>query len=378
MADFTSRQIKNTFKAVLHVDDLTNGVTASLTQVYDGEDTATPIHVSTTAVKLDTVTFQNSAEYFTEIAGLSPPSTNQVALYAKSDGILYFQNDTGTEYNLGLPSLAMNDLTDVTISGVANNDIIQYSSGSAAFLNVTFASFEASLTHDNLAGFVANEHIDWTSTTSNFSTSGTAATGALSVTGHLNITGDVQTGTWVADDVGVAYGGTGRSSATAYAVICGGTTATAAHQSVVGTGTSGQVLTSNGASTLPTWQAASAGSAVTYSTTAGEALSAGDIVYMHTDGKVYKALANGTIAQSRAAGVAQSSVAADAAVNILVSGVETGLSSLTIGSVYYVDTTAGGVTATAPATSGDNIVMVGVALTTTDLEFKPQYMYAKG
>jgi hypothetical protein len=58
-------------------------------------------------------------------------------------------------------------------------------------------------------------------------------------------------------DVPVADGGSGRSDATAYAVICGGTTSTAAHQSVASVGTSGQVLTSNGAGALPTFQDAS-------------------------------------------------------------------------------------------------------------------------
>jgi hypothetical protein len=55
-------------------------------------------------------------------------------------------------------------------------------------------------------------------------------------------------------DVAVADGGSGRSAATAYALICGGTTSTAAHQSVAGLGSSGQVLTSNGAAALPTFQ----------------------------------------------------------------------------------------------------------------------------
>ena len=52
----------------------------------------------------------------------------------------------------------------------------------------------------------------------------------------------------------VAGGGTGVSSFTAYAVICGGTTSTGALQSVASLGTSSQVLTSNGAGALPTWQ----------------------------------------------------------------------------------------------------------------------------
>lgn len=52
----------------------------------------------------------------------------------------------------------------------------------------------------------------------------------------------------------VASGGTGATSATAYAVLTGGTTSTGAVQSVASVGTSGQVLTSNGAGALPSFQ----------------------------------------------------------------------------------------------------------------------------
>lgn len=77
----------------------------------------------------------------------------------------------------------------------------------------------------------------------------------------------------------VAGGGTGDTSFTAYAVICGGTTSTGALQNVSGVGTSGQVLTSNGAAALPTWQTPSGGGgalvqqvrAETQSTTSGSA-----------------------------------------------------------------------------------------------------------
>ena len=55
--------------------------------------------------------------------------------------------------------------------------------------------------------------------------------------------------------MGVPSGGTGVSSATAYSVLCGGATSTGAFQSVSGLGASGEVLTSNGAGALPTWQA---------------------------------------------------------------------------------------------------------------------------
>src|SRR3989344_6235690 len=58
-----------------------------------------------------------------------------------------------------------------------------------------------------------------------------------------------------------AYGGTGLSSLTTYAVLTGGTTSTGNLQQVSGLGTSGQVLTSNGAGALPSWQAATGGTA---------------------------------------------------------------------------------------------------------------------
>lgn len=58
--------------------------------------------------------------------------------------------------------------------------------------------------------------------------------------------------------VTVANGGTGLTTTTAYGLIAAGTTATGNFQQVSGTGTSGQILTSNGAGALPTWQNAPA------------------------------------------------------------------------------------------------------------------------
>lgn len=61
--------------------------------------------------------------------------------------------------------------------------------------------------------------------------------------------------------VTVAQGGTGVASTTAYGVITGGTTSTGALQNA-GTGTTGQVLISNGSSALPTWQNYASGSLI--------------------------------------------------------------------------------------------------------------------
>jgi len=66
----------------------------------------------------------------------------------------------------------------------------------------------------------------------------------------------------------VTKGGTALTSATAYAVLCGGTTSTGAFQSIASVGTSGHVLTSNGAGALPTFQAAAGGTAIEIDTVA--------------------------------------------------------------------------------------------------------------
>ncbi len=52
----------------------------------------------------------------------------------------------------------------------------------------------------------------------------------------------------------VAGGGTGNTTFTAYSVILAGTTATGAFQNVSGVGTANQVLVSNGAGLIPSWQ----------------------------------------------------------------------------------------------------------------------------
>ncbi len=71
----------------------------------------------------------------------------------------------------------------------------------------------------------------------------------------------------------VPNGGTGKSTFVPFSVVTGGTTTTTPLQQVSGVGTSGQVLTSNGAAQLPTWQNLSGGGFLwTDSTAATQAL----------------------------------------------------------------------------------------------------------
>lgn len=81
----------------------------------------------------------------------------------------------------------------------------------------------------------------------------------------------------------VKQGGTGDSSFTAYSVVCGGTSTTGALQNVSGVGSSTQVLTSNGAGMLPTWQNAAAGGITTIDGDSGGGITGSTVtIYANT------------------------------------------------------------------------------------------------
>jgi hypothetical protein len=151
----------------------------------------------------------------------------------------------------------------------------------------------------------------------------------------------------------VAGGGTGDASFTAYAVITGGTTSTGALQNVSGVGTSGQVLTSNGAGALPTWQAGGgggSGSALTDSITqTAHGFSVQQAVYY--TGSAYALAKADSTNTSDVIGIVSSVTNANVFV-ITTAGRITGLSGLTAGTAYFLDdSTAGALTATAPTAS---------------------------
>lgn len=130
---------------------------------------------------------------------------------------------------------------------------------------LTITSSTGTLTITNGKTLSVSNTLTFTGTDSSsvaFGAGGTVAYTNVTTLSSLVSVGTITTGTWDATTVAVTAGGTGLESATAYAVLCGGTTSTAAFQSIASVGTSGQVLTSNGAGALPTFQDAAAGGTV--------------------------------------------------------------------------------------------------------------------
>lgn len=141
--------------------------------------------------------------------------------------------------------------------------------GAAAYTERSIAVGSANLTVSNGSGVGANPTLDLATTIviteadignieiENNTIRALNAGGGITLApngGGTTTLGTVGSGTWNGSTIGIAYGGTAATSFTPYAIICGGTGATTALQSVASVGNAGQVLTSNGAGNLPTFQ----------------------------------------------------------------------------------------------------------------------------
>jgi len=133
----------------------------------------------------------------------------------------------------------------------------------------TITSYSVTLPAAQGTGALTNDgsgNLSWTA-----SSGGTVTSVAMSVPSFLSVSGSPITtsGTLAVTLSGTALpavnGGTGATSFTAYAPVCGGTTTTGALQAAsMGISTSGYVLTSNGSSALPSFQAAPSAVTNTY------------------------------------------------------------------------------------------------------------------
>lgn len=105
---------------------------------------------------------------------------------------------------------------------------------------------------------------------------------------------------------------------------------------------------------------------------AGETITAGQLIYLHTDGEWYKCDADtaGTV-QGVIIGIAQGAGTDGNPISsgVLLSGLDSNQTGLTNNTIYYASNTAGGISTSAGTTE----VTVGVSRSTTSLLFMPRY-----
>ena len=109
---------------------------------------------------------------------------------------------------------------------------------------------------------------------------------------------------------------------------------------------------------------------VGYQAEAFENVSQGDAIYSRaSDGKVGKAVANGTLDQAIVAGFAETTQTAGQIVRVIVSGqVAAGTQTLDAGDLFFLSAaSAGSITKTPPTTAGHFLTFVGEAANTSEL-----------
>ena len=105
--------------------------------------------------------------------------------------------------------------------------------------------------------------------------------------------------------------------------------------------------------------------------TAGESLVFGEIGYMKSDGKIWKADAD-SIDTSFVIVMALASISADASGSFLILGiVRNDAWAWTVGGEIYLSTDAGALTQSAPSGTGDAIIVVGIATHADRMLFRP-------
>ena len=121
---------------------------------------------------------------------------------------------------------------------------------------------------------------------------------------------------------------------------------------------------------------------VGYQAEAFEDVSQGDALYSRaSDGKVGKAVANGTLDQATVAGFAETTQTAGQVVRAIVSGQVAVAQTLDAGDLFFLSaTSAGSIVKTPPSTAGQYVTPVGEAANTNELisdELSVQFFLAK-
>jgi hypothetical protein len=146
-----------------------------------------------------------------------------------------------------------------------------------------------------------------------------------------------------------------------------------ANASSAGAEDAGKLVKLNGAGKIDDTMLPAATAAETRTMTTSEAVAAGDLVNIHDSAGAKVRKADATMAGKEAHGFVRAAALSGAAVTVYPEeNVITGLTGLTPGARQFLHTTAGARTEAAPSTSGQVVQDVGVALSATEMLFRPR------
>ena len=154
-------------------------------------------------------------------------------------------------------------------------------------------------------------------------------------------------------------------------IISGVKTLVSALTTSSGAGDEGNLVALNSSGKIDTTMMPAGVGADTCVVNASETLAAGDMVNIWDDAGTVKARkADATAAGKEVDGFVDAGVTSGAAATVILDGPLAGLSGLTKGATYFLSTTPGAITATAPSTAGNVYQGVGKAKSATELIFE--------
>ena len=170
MATLTGKKISESYKDLLQISNSNAGVDATLRDIEDGEGTASILQISSASINIkddgalqinETAITSTAAELNfldganTNITTLTLPANTTISTFGKT--IVDDADAAAVRTTLGLGAVSL--LASIDIS--ANTNLA--ASTGITLTGDTLTTNDGQIVHDNLSGFVANEHIDWTS-----------------------------------------------------------------------------------------------------------------------------------------------------------------------------------------------------------------------
>lgn len=154
-------------------------------------------------------------------------------------------------------------------------------------------------------------------------------------------------------------------------IISGVKTLISGKDSSAGAGDAGELVALDSGGKIDSSMMPSGLGADTCVCNASEDLAGGDMVNLWDDSGTIKARkADATSAGKEADGFVSSSVTSGNSATVVLDGTLSGLSGLTIGAEYFLSTTGGAITATAPSSTNNVYQSVGKAKSATELIFE--------